>query len=100
MKATDQRPGSVHHPEISVSGRAALAEIFNTMATGAAFAPAKIARTLNSAHRQALSRIVERIEQDEVKEEDLQTLWRAHHGSDCIVLMAPLGDLIRQISRC
>ena len=99
MKPTDQNLRTAHRPEISISGQTALSEIFNTMATGAAFDPARIGRALNSAHRQALSGLVERIENDDVKEEDLQRLWLAHHVSDRSVLMATLVDIIRQISR-
>jgi hypothetical protein len=99
MKPTAHDLRTVHRPEISVSGQAALSEIFNTMTNGAAFAPARIARALDIGHRQALSRLVERIENGEINEGDLQRLWLAHHVSDQTILIAALVDLMRQISR-
>ncbi|WCK01170.1 hypothetical protein [Agrobacterium tumefaciens] len=76
-----------------------LSQIFNAMADGAAFCPSQIARTLNGTHQRALARLVERIEMDEIKEEDLQVLWRAHHASDQFFMLAPIADLLGQISR-
>ncbi|QCL73505.1 MULTISPECIES: hypothetical protein [Agrobacterium] len=98
MKPTDQNHQTARHAEISVSDQAALSEIFSTMTIGVGFAPARIARALNTRHRQSLSRLLERIENGEIKDEHLERLWRAHHASDRFVLMAPIVDVIRQIS--
>ncbi|MBW9057892.1 hypothetical protein CFBP5875_08160 [Agrobacterium pusense] len=99
MKPTDRNPKTSQRPKIAGSSQAAVSEIFSIMAIGMALAPTDIARTMNSAHRHALSKLLEHIENGEINEEDLQKLWLAHHASDRVALMAPLADLIRQISQ-